>query len=306
MQYLTLIRLLQKNIRLIQNYRHLTESFLPFQASFEELHRYLKEAEPFFCQQVLSDRTAFKDEMEGLTRLQKQGVQFTHPGDGAYPASFVQMPGAPILFSFRGHPSWASGPSIAVVGSREATQLSHVWMEDCFAEFLRREKPVVVSGGARGIDQLAHQLALRNHCPTVVALPSGLNNIYPKNLESWQSRIIDGGGCLMSEYEHDEEMRKHFFRDRNRLIAGLGGTTLLVEGRRRSGSLLTAHKTVEIGKNVLVVPGHPGDSSHLGNLDLLHDGATMVRDAEDLCTCFRVELNLPLEASPIASQSYAL
>ena len=78
--------------------------------------------------------------------------------------------------------------------------------------------------------------------------------------------------------------------------------TLLVEAKRRSGSLLTAQKTLQLGKPVLIVPGHPCDNSHLGNLDLLSDGATPVRDAQDLCMYFQSEAKLHPGPSPIASE----
>lgn len=97
-------------------------------------------------------------------------------------------------------------------------------------------------------------------------------------------------------------MRKHFFHDRNRLIAGLGTMTLLVEARRRSGSLLTAQKTLQLGKTVLVIPGHPCDNSHLGNLDLFTEGATPIRDAQDLSMYFRSELKMALLAIPSPSE----
>jgi DNA processing protein len=301
MQYLALLQTLQKNRNLIQNCAQLCESILPFSPSYEELCRYLHDDEPVFYAYLGRHRDDFAKAIDDLGRLQNKGVQFTFPGDSFYPASFLYMPGAPLLLSFLGHPCWTTGRLLAVVGSRDLSTLSNSWMEQSLADFLRLEKAVIVSGGARGVDQLAHQLAMRNHRPTVVVVPSGLGNLYPKNLEPWQTRVVDGGGCFLSEYDYPQEMRKHFFHDRNRLIAGLGVMTLLVEARRRSGSLLTAQKTLQLGKSVLVVPGHPSDSSHLGNLDLLADGATPIRDAQDLCMYFRSELNIIPRTGPTAS-----
>lgn len=302
MQYIALLSLIQKNIRLIQNYRHLCESVLPFNPAYEDLWSYLLSEEPLLQTYLLQNKKIFQDEIRDLSELKLQGVKFTFPGDSLYPVSFLQMPGAPLLFSFKGHPCWQLGRSLAVVGSRDASMLSQRWMEESFGGFLQSEKAVIVSGGARGVDQMAHQLALRHHCPTVVILPSGLGALYPQSLEPWQTRIFDEGGCLLSEYPYQQTMKKHFFHDRNRLIAGLGLLTLLIESRRRSGSLLTAQKTLQLGKSVLVVPGHPSDSSHLGNLDLLAEGATPIRDAQDLGMYFRCELKMPQEAGPIASQ----
>ncbi|HEY8270000.1 MAG TPA: DNA-processing protein DprA [Pseudobdellovibrionaceae bacterium] len=304
MEKLIHFSLIHKNLGLLQNYRRLRESIeaMSISCSCEELRAYLREQEPFFFREVCERPSTLQRESEELTRLKNRGVNFTYIGESSYPISFHNMPGAPLFLSYRGHPTWLRGKSLAVVGSRDASQLSHLWMEESFAEFLRQEKPVVVSGGARGIDQMAHQLALRNSCSTVVVLPSGLEFLYPKTLEAWQAKIIEGGGCLLSEYSYSEKMQKHFFHDRNRLIAGLGVMTLLVESRRRSGSLLTAQKTLQLGKTVLIVPGHPCDNSHLGNLDLLSEGATPIRDAEELCMYFRSELSLLSKFIPIASE----
>ncbi len=302
MEKLTHLSLIQKNLSYLQSYRRLQESMMTMPMHCDELRSYLREEEPFFFREICERISTIQQEAGELTRLKDLGVNFTYIGEPSYPMSFHNMPGAPLFLSYKGHPAWSFSRSLSVVGSREASQLSHLWMEESFAEFLRLEKPVVVSGGARGIDQMAHKLALRNSCPTVVVLPSGLGFIYPKTLEIWESKIIDEGGCLLSEYPYLEKMQKHFFHDRNRLIAGLGVMTLLVESRRRSGSLLTAQKTLQLGKTVLVVPGHPCDSSHLGNLDLLSEGATPIRDAEELRMYFLSELNTQLRAGPISSE----
>lgn len=303
MELLTHLSLIQKNIRFLKNYRRLREDILNPPLPCEELRRYLREEEGLFYQEICERREGLRQEQESLQQLEAQGVRFTFPGDPLFPSAFCGMPGAPVFLSFKGHPAWQTGPCLAVVGSREPSSLSHLWMEEHLMQFLEREPVVLVSGGARGIDQMAHQLALRKSRPTVVVVPSGLGRLYPQSLEAWQEKIIEGGGCLLSEYPYAERMQKHFFHDRNRLIAGLGLLTLLVEARRRSGSLLTAQKTLQLGKCVLVLPGHPCESSHLGNLDLLSEGATPVRDAEDLSMYFRSELYSSPFLSPIDSDS---
>jgi len=302
MDKIILLSLIQKNLRCLQSFRRLREYLSSPIVTSEDIRNYLKNEEPFFFQEFCDRKEVCKRESEELSQLQAGGLQFTFMGDTMYPPSFSGMPGAPVFLSFKGHPAWLWGASLAVVGSRDVTQRSELWMESSFVEFLRHEKPVIISGGARGVDQLAHRLAIRNNCSTVAVLPSGLGKIYPPKFEDWQKAIIDGGGCLLSEYPFEVPMQKHFFHDRNRLIAGLGALTLLVEARRRSGSLITAHKALQFGKSVLVVPGHPCDNSHLGNLDLLSDGATPIRDAEDLRMYFRSELNMLPRVVPMASE----
>ena len=168
-------------------------------------------------------------------------------------------------------------------------------MEKEFSEFCEKQKPCVVSGGARGIDQKSHAMALRKSLPTIIVLPSGLGKLYPDSLKQWIGPVLDGGGCFISEYNFDQAMHKHLFHHRNRLIAALGKATLLVEARRRSGTLITAQQAIQLGRPVWVVPGHPHDPHFLGSLDLLAEGAVLIRDAQDLSIYFESELKYDSE-----------
>jgi DNA processing protein len=200
------------------------------------------------------------------------------------------MEDPPLTLSFLGHASWREEKNLSVVGSREPCFESTQWMEKEFSEFCEKSKTSIISGGARGIDQKAHAIALRHHLSTVVVLPSGLASMYPDSLREWVSPILDKGGCFLSEYSYEQKMHKHLFHHRNRLIAALGKATLLIEARRRSGTLITAHQALQLGRPVWVVPGHPLDVHFGGSLDLLTEGAALVRDAEDLFMYFKSEL----------------
>lgn len=232
------------------------------------------------------------------TLLRFQGVQFVCYGEELYPPLCYRMQDPPLVLSYKGAPAWLNTKTLSVVGSREAQSESLTWMEKELALFCEKERPCIVSGGARGIDQKAHGVALRKHCPTIAVLPSGLGEMYPTSLQEWESAIISGGGCVVSEYDYSQRMHKKLFHHRNRLIAALGRASLLVEARRRSGTLITAHQALQLGRSVWVVPGHPMDPHFLGSLDLLMDGATLVRDAEDLLMFFNAEF-IGDEMSPV-------
>ncbi|MGE5086511.1 MAG: DNA-processing protein DprA [Bacillota bacterium] len=232
----------------------------------------------------------YKDKFELNSRQAMKGVKFVCYGEKDYPSQCYLMADSPLCLSYVGTPCWQAGGSMSIVGSREPSSESLLWMEQELSSFLTKAKPLVVSGGARGVDQKAHALALRKLCTTAVILPSGLGEIYPESLKDWVRPIIDQGGCLISEYDYQQKMHKHLFHHRNRLIAALGTVTLLVEARRRSGTLITAHQAAQLGRPVLVVPGHPQDPHFQGSLDLLFEGAQMARDAEDLLMLFHSEL----------------
>jgi DNA processing protein len=225
-------------------------------------------------------------DFQNLLRL---NVKFTFPGDQCYPRSFGKMEYSPYLLSYIGSPVWLDLPGLAIVGSREATRASLEWMEENLASWLHLKAGYIVSGGARGIDQKAHELSLRCGVPTVAVIPSGLGNIYPPSLRSWVSEIIQSGGALVSEYGYKQELRKHFFQARNRIISGLGTCSLIIQAERASGTMITARQSLEQTRPLLVVPSHPLEISHQGGLDLIVEGATPIRDAQDLKLIFDVE-----------------
>lgn len=250
----------------------LKEQFLPLYESIQKSHGLFK----LTCSET--------------SKLVAKGVQLLCYGEPLYPSSCYLMTDPPLTLSFLGTPVWTSQRTLAVVGSREPCFESVQWMEQEFALFCEAERPCVVSGGARGIDQKSHSLALRKESSTVVVVPSGLGNLYPENLNEWMSPLLDRGGCILSEYVFEQRMHKHLFHHRNRLIAALGRAALLVEARRRSGTLITAQQAILMGRSVWVVPGHPRDPHFAGSLDLLSEGASLVRDAKDLSMFFRAEV----------------
>lgn len=181
--------------------------------------------------------------------------------------------------------------SLAVVGTREPSELTQAWLEKELRDFLRRQPDVqLVSGGARGVDQQAHRASLLAGRSTLVFLPSGFDEIYPADLGEWVPAIFKAGGIFLSEYSPDMGMRKAYFSERNRLISGFSAAVLAVEARRRSGTLLTTRAAAEQGRPVFVLPGHPYDVQAAGGLDLLAEGATLVRDAQELSVFFDAEI----------------
>lgn len=222
-------------------------------------------------------------------RLRDKGYRFVVYGEVMFPKNCYLMSDPPLSLSFLGEPVWLRGAALSVVGSREPSEISVTWMEKEFAHFCEENQVCIVSGGARGVDQKAHSLSLRKNNPTIIVLPSGLLQIYPSSLQEWIKPVLQSGGCFVSEYAPEQRMHKYLFHHRNRLIAALGGATLLIEARRRSGTLITAQQSLQLGRAVGVVPGHPLDPHFGGSLDLLSEGAFLVRDAQDLAMFFQLE-----------------
>jgi len=221
--------------------------------------------------------------IQQINAFAAKGIQFTVPGSWDYPQAFIHNLDTPPLFlTYIGNPAWTQKASLGVVGSRKLSLLTKEWMETELLGFLKNQKICVISGGARGVDQLAHLCALRARCPTYVFLPSGLECIYPKDMADWKENILSLGGAYLSEYWPTEMIKKHYFIERNRLIAAMADFVLIVQGERKSGTLLTAQWALDLGRDIGVLPGHPMDPLFSGNLELLRSGVPVVMDAQDL------------------------
>lgn len=215
-----------------------------------------------------------------------RGARILHPSHQLYPVEFFSLEKPPLFLTMIGEAAWVNHLCLSVVGSREPSRRSLEWMNSELSDFLARTPVAVVSGGARGVDQKAHAVCIRSKRPTVVFLPSGCAHPYPRELEDWQAEVVATGGAILSEFHPRQTIRKRNFERRNRMIAALGRLLLVVEARRRSGSLMTARLAREISRAVCALPSFPDEAQAAGSLDLLYDGAQIIRDAHDLRTCF--------------------
>jgi DNA processing protein len=113
-------------------------------------------------------------------------------------------------------------------------------------------------------------------------LPSGLGCPFPPDLADWTARIAAAGGATLSEFSPEQAVRRPHFERRNRMIAALGAVAFAVEGRRRSGTTMTARLALDLGRSLAVLPGSAMDPRAAGTLDFLSAGAEMIRDSLDL------------------------
>jgi DNA processing protein len=221
--------------------------------------------------------------------LKDYNINYSYPGHINYPLQFLKMKEPPLFFEYCGEPVWQQGAFLAVVGSREMHQSTESWLKQHLPDFLMHKVAGVVSGGARGVDQLAHTIAIKNQIPTIFVLPSGLLKLYPKSLEEIREHCMGLNVCFVSEFELQQRINKSHFYFRNRLIAALGEVTLVAQASLKSGSLLTVHHCLEMGKPVLTVPAHPEMLGFDGNLKLMFDGAYSVRNSSDLLDFWMAE-----------------
>jgi DNA processing protein len=210
--------------------------------------------------------------------LAKAGGRFLVIGDAAYPPALAALPDAPPVLSAIGDLGLLARPILAVVGAREASAAGC-----CLAGELARALGaagfVVASGLARGIDAAAHQAALASG--TVAVLAGGIDQIYPPQNAGLQAAVA-ANGLLLSESAWGTPPVARAFPRRNRIVSGLSMGVVVIEAAARSGSLITAQRAAEQGREVFVVPGSPVDPRYAGSNSLIRDGAILTRDANDI------------------------
>lgn len=144
-----------------------------------------------------------------------------------------------------------------------------------------QQQLVLVSGLAKGVDGLTHQLALKHHGKTIAVIGNGLDISYPSCNRALQTQIAHAG-LLLSEYPLESRPLKYHFPLRNRIIAGLCKTVLVVEARHHSGSLITANLALQENRNVLALPGRINDINSTGCNELIAAGAKPVLNSNDI------------------------
>ena len=227
------------------------------------------------------DHAAF---VRSLAQAGRVGATFLVPDDTAWPAQLDELgPHAPIGLWVRGrHDALAwDGRSIALVGARAATGYGeHVTME-ASAGLVDRGF-AIVSGGAYGIDGMAHRAALASRGVTVAFLAGGVDRFYPLGHEALLARIVDSG-AVVSELPCGSAPTKWRFLQRNRLIAAAANATVVLEAGMRSGSLNTAGHAAALGRPLGAVPGPVTSPASAGCHRLLREfDAVCVVDAEQM------------------------
>lgn len=228
------------------------------------------------CQRLATCADADIDREE--TRLAKAGGRFLVMGDAAYPVALAAVPGAPPVLSAIGDLALLGRPTLALVGARDASLAGRRFAAE-LATTLGAAGFVIASGLARGIDAAAHDAALATG--TVAVLAGGIDQIYPPQNADLHGRIA-AHGLILSEAPLGTPPIARAFPRRNRIVSGLSTGVIVIEAAARSGSLITAQRAAEQGREVFVVPGSPMDPRYAGSNSLIRDGAILARDANDI------------------------
>ena len=209
-----------------------------------------------------------------LEKIYKDGYRFISVEDGDYPEPLRDCPDCPLGLYIRSDSPvtdiFDGAPCISIVGTRD---ISPYGKEGCrrivFTLAQAPVKPVIVSGMAIGVDINAHIAALEAGLRTVGVLPTGIDDVYPNYHRKAAERIASSPGCaLITDFPTGTTPQAATFLRRNRIIAGLGAATILVESKKKGGGLITANTAFSYGRDVWVLPGRIEDPRSQGCLDL--------------------------------------
>jgi DNA processing protein len=205
-----------------------------------------------------------------------------------YPPALVDLHDPPRALHVRGERLDAlDRPAVAVVGARSCSSYG-AQVARTLARDLAGVGVTVVSGLARGIDAEAHRGALEGGGLTVAVLGCGIDRDYPARHGELAKRIA-ASGLVVSEYPAGTEPAPWRFPARNRIIAALGAATVIVEARERSGALITADFALELGRDVLAVPGEITASLSAGTNALIRRGPAPLLGADDVLDPLGIE-----------------
>ena len=205
-------------------------------------------------------------------RIQRGGTE--------YPDCLTHLETPPELLWARGPATLGDARMIAIVGTRRATEYGRRVAFDLAFDLAVLDW-TIVSGLARGIDTAAHRGALAANGRTIAVLGCGIDHVYPVRNRGLREEIARSG-LLLSEYEPTDPPLKFHFPKRNRIIAALARAVIVVQAGDRSGALITAGMALELGREVLAVPGPVDQAGSRGVHRLLRDGAGLVETAADV------------------------
>lgn len=219
-----------------------------------------------------------------MDKYRAYGVSWVFVYDGAYPPLLREIYAPPVLLFYQGDLTILKNHiCLAVVGARAATDYGLEAVAEIIPTILKEAKqPIaVVSGLAKGIDTKAHEVTLKARGHTIGVIGAGIDQFYPRNNKNLQKRIAKEQ-LLLSEYPLGAKPLKYRFPERNRIIAGLSRGILVIEAKKRSGSLITAYNGLDENRDVFALPGSIFEKNSEGCHKLIQLGAVLTQNADDI------------------------
>lgn len=219
-----------------------------------------------------------KDLNRAWERFLGQSIQMFPIGSRQYPQRLKDIAQPPYAIFCNGSMPDAR-KSVGIVGARMCSEYGRS-IAIKLGKMLAEKDVQVISGMALGIDSASHAGALQGKGSTFAVLGCGCDICYPKNAHNLYENIQTSGGGILSEYPPGTEPLPYRFPERNRIISALSDCLVVVEAKKKSGSLITADAALEQGKDVYAVPGRFGDALSEGCNALIGQGAGIIYDMD--------------------------
>jgi len=243
------------------------------------------------------DLTAAADGAVAVAERMDMGVVLYGASD--YPGRLLNLTDPPSVLFLRGRSELLTAGGVAIVGSRKSTQRGRDVARRLGRALAARSVPVV-SGLALGVDGAAHLGALDGGGPTVAVLGRGADRAYPRGHAKIFGRILETG-LVVSEFAPGTAPLPHHFPRRNRILAALADTVVVVEAAARSGALITVEHALDLGQDVWAVPGPIDTPTCRGSNALLTDGARALVSLDDFVRTVAGD-DAPLDVRPLNAE----
>ena len=236
--------------------------------------------------------------------LLEKGIRYTCLGHASYPDRLLKIPDPPFGLYYAGSLPDERQPAAAIVGARGCSPYG-IRMAQTFGACLAKAGCQIISGMARGIDGIGQQAALQAGGYSLGILGCGVDICYPKENQALYDALCSKGG-VCSEYAPGMQPKNTLFPARNRLISGFADVVLVIEARKRSGSLITVDMALEQGKEVYALPGRVNDPLSEGCNDLIRQGALAALSPEEMLRDMGLEIQKQFISDPPAVPEFSL
>ena len=279
----------------------LLERFVDPQHIYEATALELRDLHLGTAQNIILQTRDLKNAKDIISLCEKENIRIVTMQDAAYPNRLRNIEVPPVLLYVGGHmPSFDEEAAVTIVGTRHASAHANE-IAYRFGYELADKGMLVVSGIAEGIDSAANAGALAAGARTVGVLGSGIDVCYPSSSKKIYDSILAGNGCLISEYPPGDRPYAWHFPERNRIMSGLSAGVLVIAAPERSGSLITASRALEQGREIFVVPGNIDDAEFVGSNNLVKHGAIPVTTPKDIVAYYYTRFPDVFDAAQVAA-----
>ncbi len=261
----------------------LLEKFKTPENIWKAQEKELKEIEGIgeeIAKEILNDE--YRKNLEMYEKYMKTNkIDLINIYDKEYPEKLKEIYDKPITLYIKGNKEILDEFSLAIIGCRENSEYGKK-VGSKLSYDIAKKGIVTISGLARGIDSIAHKSTLMAKGKTIAIIGSGIDNIYPPENKKLVDEIVKNGGAVVSEYVIGTKAEKMNFPARNRIISALSDGVIVIEAKKKSGTMITVDFALDNGKEVFAVPGNITSINSEGTNELIKQGAKLITNAEEI------------------------